>query len=171
MRVLIHCNTMFARQEVVGRGCWHWSLLRQSFFFTHLILMALQSPLLMTVIRFYFAFQAQKAWKARKCHLDMWIQWTQTTCICLYSMLTYFVGKFAKFNISWLRGGHPILNVGDLSIEASQRLGLLLDQLRFPTVKSLSNSMIVVLINRYFAILGHMLFHLLCKSLLNQVCC
>ncbi|KAL4606232.1 hypothetical protein ACB092_09G086800 [Castanea dentata] len=56
-------------------------------------------------------------------------------------------GKFAKFNISWLRGGHPILNVGDLSIEASQRLGLLLDQLRFPTVKSLSNSMIVVLIN------------------------
>lgn len=86
-------------------------------------------------------------------------------------MLTYFVGKFAKFNISWLRGGHPILNVGDLSIEASQRLGLLLDQLRFPTVKSLSNSMIVVLINRYFAILGHMLFHLLCKSLLNQVCC
>ncbi|GAV75491.1 DUF3453 domain-containing protein/Symplekin_C domain-containing protein [Cephalotus follicularis] len=51
------------------------------------------------------------------------------------------------FNISWLRGGHPVLNVGDLSIEASQRLGLLLDQLRFPRVKSLSNSVIIVLIN------------------------
>ena len=44
VHVLNHCNAMFARQEVVGRGCWHWSLLRQSFFFTHLILMALQSP-------------------------------------------------------------------------------------------------------------------------------
>ena len=61
----------------------------------------------------------------------------------------YFVGKFVEFNISWLRGGHPVLNVGDLSIQASQSLGLLLDQLRFPTVKSISNSMIIVLINRY----------------------
>lgn len=56
-------------------------------------------------------------------------------------------GKFVEFNISWLRGGHPVLNVGDLSIQASQSLGLLLDQLRFPTVKSISNSMIIVLIN------------------------
>ncbi|KAL7247469.1 hypothetical protein ACSBR2_002391 [Camellia fascicularis] len=61
-----------------------------------------------------------------------------------------FEGKFLEFNISWLRGGHPVLNVGHLSIEASQGLGLLLDQLRFPTVKSLSNSMIIVVINRYF---------------------
>lgn len=61
-------------------------------------------------------------------------------------------GKFVEFNISWLRGGHPKLNVGDLSIEASHRLGLLLDQLRFPTVKSLSNSVIVVLINSLSAI-------------------
>ncbi|KAI7982009.1 hypothetical protein LOK49_Contig3G00018 [Camellia lanceoleosa] len=60
-----------------------------------------------------------------------------------------FEGKFLEFNISWLCGGHPVLNVGDLSIEASQGLGLLLDQLRFPTVKSLSNSMIIVVINRY----------------------
>ncbi|KAI7997805.1 Symplekin [Camellia lanceoleosa] len=63
-----------------------------------------------------------------------------------------FEGKFPEFNISWLRGGHPVLNVGDLSIEASQGLGLLLDQLRFPTVKSLSNSMIIVLINSLSAI-------------------
>ncbi|GJZ73788.1 symplekin isoform X1 [Tanacetum coccineum] len=27
-----------------------------------------------------------------------------------------------EFNIAWLRGGHPILNVGDLSIEASRNL-------------------------------------------------
>lgn len=58
-----------------------------------------------------------------------------------------------EFNISWLRGGHPLLNVGDLSIEASKSLGLLLDQLRFPTVKSLGNLVIVVLINRYIGFL------------------
>lgn len=65
----------------------------------------------------------------------------------------YFVGKFGEFNISWLRGGHHVLNVGDLSIQASQSLGLLLDQLRFPTVKSISNSMVIVLINRYISFL------------------
>jgi len=52
------------------------------------------------------------------------------------------------FNISWLKGGHPLLNVGDLAMEASQSLRLLLDQLKLPQVKSLSNSMIIVLINR-----------------------
>lgn len=60
-----------------------------------------------------------------------------------------FVGTPVEFNATWLCGGHPLLNVGDLSIEASQQLGLLLDQLRFPIVKSLTNSVIVVLINRY----------------------
>lgn len=53
-----------------------------------------------------------------------------------------------EFNISWLRRGHPVLNIGDLKIEASQSLGLLLDQLRFSYVKSLSNSVIIVLIKR-----------------------
>ncbi|KAE8728883.1 HEAT repeat-containing protein isoform 2 [Hibiscus syriacus] len=57
-------------------------------------------------------------------------------------------GTPIDFNITWLHGRHPFLNVGDLSIEASQRLVLLLDQLRFPTVKSLTTSVIVVLINR-----------------------
>ncbi|XP_062095189.1 uncharacterized protein LOC133801071 isoform X2 [Humulus lupulus] len=52
-----------------------------------------------------------------------------------------------EFNISWLRGGHPLLNVGDLSIEASQTLGLLLDKLRFPSGIPLSNSTLIVLIN------------------------
>ncbi|KAL2541488.1 HEAT repeat-containing protein [Abeliophyllum distichum] len=61
-------------------------------------------------------------------------------------------GKFEEFNISWLRGGHPILNVGDLSVEASQKLGLLLDQLRFPTVKSLSSLTIIVLIKSLSAV-------------------
>uniref|UniRef100_A0A1J3J2M7 Symplekin n=1 Tax=Noccaea caerulescens TaxID=107243 RepID=A0A1J3J2M7_NOCCA len=51
------------------------------------------------------------------------------------------------FNISILRGGHPVLNIGDLSIEASQKLGLLLDQLRHPAAKSLNSSTIIVLIN------------------------
>lgn len=57
--------------------------------------------------------------------------------------------KLVEFNISWIRGGHPMLNVGDLSIEASQSLGSMLDELRLPMVNSLSNSMIIVLINRY----------------------
>ncbi|GLT37611.1 hypothetical protein SLA2020_119170 [Shorea laevis] len=61
-------------------------------------------------------------------------------------------GTSVEFNISWLRGGHPVLKVGDLSIEASKRLGLLLDQLRFPTVKSLGSSAVVVLVNSLSAI-------------------
>lgn len=61
-------------------------------------------------------------------------------------------GKEVGFNISWLRRGHPILKLGDLSIEASQNLGLLLDQLRRPILKSLSTSMVVVLINCLSAI-------------------
>lgn len=61
-------------------------------------------------------------------------------------------GKFEQFNVSWLRGGHPVLNVGDLSVEASQSLSLLLDQLRFPAVKTITNLMIIVLINCLSAI-------------------
>lgn len=60
--------------------------------------------------------------------------------------------SLVEFNISWLRGCHPVLNVGDLSIEASERLGLLLDQLRLPTVKSLSSLVVVVIINSLSAI-------------------
>ncbi|KAH7841057.1 hypothetical protein Vadar_025042 [Vaccinium darrowii] len=63
-------------------------------------------------------------------------------------MLTH-LEKLEEFNISSIRGGHPLLNVGDLSIEAIQSLGLLLDELRLPMVNSLSNSMIIVLINSY----------------------
>lgn len=61
-------------------------------------------------------------------------------------------GNLLGFNASWLRGGHPILNVGDLATEASKSLVLLLDQLRSPTVKSLCNLTIVVLINSVSAI-------------------
>ncbi|XP_055812650.1 uncharacterized protein LOC129882403 [Solanum dulcamara] len=61
-------------------------------------------------------------------------------------------GKFEQFNVSWLRGGHPVLDVGDLSVKASQSLGLLLDQLRFPAVKSITNLMIIVLVNCLSAI-------------------
>ncbi|XP_047333774.1 uncharacterized protein LOC124937540 isoform X2 [Impatiens glandulifera] len=57
------------------------------------------------------------------------------------------VEEFPEFNISWLRGGHPILKVGDLSVEAGRSLGQLLDLLRMPTVKSLGHSMVIVLIN------------------------
>ncbi|KNA19015.1 hypothetical protein SOVF_065440 isoform A [Spinacia oleracea] len=60
--------------------------------------------------------------------------------------------KEVGFNISCVRKGHPILKLGDLSIEASQSLRLLLDQLRLPIVKTLSTSMVVVLINCLSAI-------------------
>ncbi|KAL6574602.1 hypothetical protein OROMI_011887 [Orobanche minor] len=61
-------------------------------------------------------------------------------------------GKFEEFNASWLRGGHPILNVRDLSAEASKSLGLLLDQLRFPSLKSQNYLVIVVLIKSLSAV-------------------
>ncbi|KAK1278574.1 hypothetical protein QJS04_geneDACA021132 [Acorus gramineus] len=63
-----------------------------------------------------------------------------------------FDGELLEFNISWLRGGHPLLNVGDLAIEASESLGSLLDQLRFPHVKTLTNAVIIVLINSVSAV-------------------
>ncbi|RLN35158.1 uncharacterized protein C2845_PM03G17210 [Panicum miliaceum] len=40
--------------------------------------------------------------------------------------------KDMGFNVAWLRGGHPLLNVRDLAMEASQNLGLLLEQLKSP---------------------------------------
>ncbi|TVU37100.1 hypothetical protein EJB05_10391 [Eragrostis curvula] len=52
------------------------------------------------------------------------------------------------FNVAWLRGGHPLLNVRDLAMEASQSLGLLLEQLKSPKVKSLSTSMTIVFVSR-----------------------
>ncbi|XP_031475162.1 uncharacterized protein LOC116247253 isoform X1 [Nymphaea colorata] len=55
--------------------------------------------------------------------------------------------KNIEFNISWLRSGHPLLTTSDLALEASRNLGLLLDMLRSPSLKTLSNSVIVVLIN------------------------
>ncbi|XP_076914378.1 uncharacterized protein LOC143573367 isoform X1 [Bidens hawaiensis] len=54
-----------------------------------------------------------------------------------------------EFNIAWLRGGHHILNVAELSAEASKNLGVLLDQLRYPAVKSLSNMVVIVLIKSF----------------------
>ncbi|CAH8269709.1 unnamed protein product [Arabidopsis lyrata] len=65
----------------------------------------------------------------------------------LILLYTPHEGIEADFNISILRGGHPVLKIGDLSIEASQKLGLLLDQLRHPAAKSLNSSTIIVLIN------------------------
>ncbi|KAL3654914.1 hypothetical protein CASFOL_000700 [Castilleja foliolosa] len=61
-------------------------------------------------------------------------------------------GKFEEFNVSWVRGGHPVLNVRDLSAEASKSLGLLLDQLRFPSSKAHSYLVIVVLIKSLSAV-------------------
>ncbi|XP_057808155.1 uncharacterized protein LOC131022653 isoform X2 [Salvia miltiorrhiza] len=64
----------------------------------------------------------------------------------------FFQGNFDEFNVSWLRGGHPLLNVRDLSAEASQSLSLLLDQLRSPSLKSHSYLVIIVLIKSLSAV-------------------
>ncbi|CAA7398192.1 unnamed protein product [Spirodela intermedia] len=56
------------------------------------------------------------------------------------------------FSISWVRGCNPALDVSDLATESSQSLGMLLDQLRMPHVQSLSNSIIIVLVNCLSAI-------------------
>nr|CAB3459066.1 unnamed protein product [Digitaria exilis] len=60
--------------------------------------------------------------------------------------------KDMGFNVAWLRGGHPLLNVRDLAMEASQNLELLLEQLKSPKVKSLSTSMIIVFVTSLSAI-------------------
>lgn len=76
-----------------------------------------------------------------------------------------FVEKFDEFNMAWLRRGHPVLDIGDSSTEASKSLDLLLDQLRYSTVKSLNNSAMIVLINRC----GFVCFSCLstCETLFN----
>eukprot|EP01018_Ginkgo_biloba_P004266 Gb_23976 [translate_table: standard] len=61
-------------------------------------------------------------------------------------------GKSRGFNISWIVGGHPVLDAGLLGQEASKNLGLLLDQLRLPDVTMLHSSMVIVLVNSLAAI-------------------
>lgn len=58
-----------------------------------------------------------------------------------------FLGLWSGFSISWVRGCNPVLDISDLATESSQSLGMLLDQLRVPHVQSLSNSIIIVLVN------------------------
>lgn len=56
-------------------------------------------------------------------------------------------GKSKGFSISWILGGHPVLDAGLLGQEASKNLGLLLDQLRLPDVTILHSSVVIVLVN------------------------
>lgn len=56
-------------------------------------------------------------------------------------------GKSRGFSISWILGGHPVLDAGLLGLEASKNLGLLLDQLRSSDVTILHSSVVIVLVN------------------------
>lgn len=56
-------------------------------------------------------------------------------------------GKSRGFSISWILGGHPVLEAGLLGQEASKNLGLLLDQLRLSDVTTLHSSVVIVLVN------------------------
>ncbi|KAH7422666.1 hypothetical protein KP509_12G019100 [Ceratopteris richardii] len=51
------------------------------------------------------------------------------------------------FNVAWLHGGHPVLDVGSLGQEASRNLSLLLDQLRGTEVLRIPGPIAVVLVN------------------------
>ncbi|KAI5077131.1 hypothetical protein GOP47_0006955 [Adiantum capillus-veneris] len=51
------------------------------------------------------------------------------------------------FNVAWLHGGHPVLDVGSLGQEASRNLSLLLDQLRGTEVLKIPGPVAVVLVN------------------------
>ncbi|XP_043713229.1 uncharacterized protein LOC122661788 [Telopea speciosissima] len=59
-------------------------------------------------------------------------------------------GKGLMFNISWVAGGHPILDAAFFALEASKTLGLLLDQLQ--SASTLRGSLIIALINCLAAI-------------------
>eukprot|EP00250_Pteridium_aquilinum_P033702 c611_g1_i1 orf=440-4438(-) len=51
------------------------------------------------------------------------------------------------FNVTWLHGGHPVLDVGLLGQEASKNLSLLLNQLRAPEILKIPGPVAVVLVN------------------------
>ncbi|KAJ4967464.1 hypothetical protein NE237_019313 [Protea cynaroides] len=59
-------------------------------------------------------------------------------------------GKGQTFNISWVVGGHPILDPALFTLEANKALGLLLDQLQFAS--TLCGSLIISVINCLAAI-------------------
>lgn len=61
-------------------------------------------------------------------------------------------GKLRTFNISWLVGGHPLLDPGLLGQEANKNLGNMLDLLRSPDITMLQSSVIIVIINSLAAI-------------------
>ena len=56
------------------------------------------------------------------------------------------------FNVAWLLGTHPILDVASLGQEASRNLSKLLDQLRTPETPKVSGPIAAVLVNRLAAI-------------------
>ncbi|KAF8410659.1 hypothetical protein HHK36_003191 [Tetracentron sinense] len=56
-------------------------------------------------------------------------------------------GKGPRFNISWVVGGHPILDPAMLTLEANKCLGLLLDLLQ--SASTLRGSLIITVVNCY----------------------
>lgn len=50
--------------------------------------------------------------------------------------------------MAWIAGGHPVLDANALGQEASENIGLLLDQLRVPEASSLPCLVAIVIINR-----------------------
>lgn len=120
-------------------GYWLLSLLKKQFLCTHQILMShLIRQLKQQKVWLIFPFIWK--WTLFSMFRNFWVHVDLGICKTFADM---------AFNVAWLRGGHPLLNVGDLAMEASQSLGLLLEQLKSPKVKSLSTSMIIVFVTRF----------------------
>ncbi|XP_043711545.1 uncharacterized protein LOC122660348 [Telopea speciosissima] len=66
-------------------------------------------------------------------------------------------GKGRTFNISWVVGGHPVLDPALFTLEANKAFGLLLDQLQ--SASTLCGSLIIAVINCLAAIARRRPFH------------
>ncbi|XP_042507981.1 symplekin isoform X2 [Macadamia integrifolia] len=76
-------------------------------------------------------------------------------------------GKGRTFNISWVVGGHPVLDTALFTLEANKALGLLLDQLQ--SASSLCGSLIIAVINCLAAIARRRPLHY--SSILSALLC
>ncbi|XP_042507982.1 uncharacterized protein LOC122084046 isoform X3 [Macadamia integrifolia] len=75
-------------------------------------------------------------------------------------------GKGRTFNISWVVGGHPVLDTALFTLEANKALGLLLDQLQ--SASSLCGSLIIAVINWITEVWKQVVVQLLFMALLRH---
>lgn len=153
-------------------GWLHWNLWQQLYFSILLILVVLLNPRVITTMKvvIYFCISSIHYYILLKIHRGQHLRYFLKLDFDKKMLISahLFVEKFDEFNMAWLRRGHPVLDIGDSSTEASKSLDLLLDQLRYSTVKSLNNSAMIVLINRCVFLLASVPMKL-CLILLSRM--